>query len=128
MVEQEARRSTSSGTAGFRGTLFRASVEVVALGRSKLLRDVASSLSEAARVSSPAAPPTPAATGWRVRSSSRWPTLASRVRACNTIKQIDGIYDAYRLVPGKGGSIEVRCVPSAHDRRATTDRGSDPAR
>ena len=46
---------------------------------------------------------TPATTGWpRCASSSSWPTPATSTPVLRTIKQIDAVYDAYRLVPGGG--------------------------
>jgi GTP pyrophosphokinase len=82
--------------------VYRAAVEVVALDRSRLLRDVANAMAEN-RVNIVACE---TATGSDRVAKMRFEFeladpghLAAVVR---TIKAIDSVYDAYRLVPGKG--------------------------
>ncbi len=83
---------------------FRAGVEVVALDRSKLLRDVANALSDhhVNIVSCDTATGSDRVAKMRFEFELADPGhLASVLR---TIKSIDSVYDAYRLVPGGGSS------------------------
>ena len=83
------------------GAMFVAAVEVEALDRSRLLRDVASALVDHHVNIVVVQHRTPAPTAWpRCASSSSWPTPATSRPCSRTIKRIDGVYDAYRLIPG----------------------------
>jgi GTP pyrophosphokinase len=83
--------------------LFQVGVEVVAIDRSRLLRDVANSLSEQhvniVACSTHTSPDRVA----RMRFEFEMADPSHLDAVLRTIKQIDNVYDAYRLVPGKGG-------------------------
>jgi GTP pyrophosphokinase len=84
------------------GSVFRAGVEVVALDRSRLLRDVANALVEhhVNIVSCDTQTGNDRVAKMRFEFELADPShLAAVLR---TIKQIDAVYDAYRLVPGGG--------------------------
>jgi GTP pyrophosphokinase len=84
------------------GAVFRAGVEVVALDRSRLLRDVANALSDhhVNIVSCDTSTGSDRVAKMRFEFELADPShLAAVLR---TIKQIDAVYDAYRLVPGGG--------------------------
>ena len=87
---------------GARGGSYIASIEVKALDRSRLLNDVASALSDH-HVNIVASTST---TGRDRVSTMRFEfELADPAHldsALSTIKSIDSVYDAYRVVPGKG--------------------------
>ena len=84
------------------GALFRAGVEVVALDRSRLLRDVANALSDH-HVNIVACD---TATGndrvAKMRFEFELADPGHLAAVLRTIKSIDAVYDAYRLVPGGG--------------------------
>jgi len=83
------------------GTVFRAGVEVVALDRSRLLRDVANALSEQ-HVNIVAC--STHTGGDRVAKMHFEFELADPSHlesVLRTIRQIDAVYDCYRLVPGR---------------------------
>ncbi|MDZ7674172.1 MAG: bifunctional (p)ppGpp synthetase/guanosine-3',5'-bis(diphosphate) 3'-pyrophosphohydrolase [Acidimicrobiales bacterium] len=88
---------------GEAGGTYVASIEVKALDRSRLLFDVASALSDH-RVNIVSSTST---TGRDRVSTMRFDfELADPTHldsALSTIKNIDSVYDAYRIVPGKGG-------------------------
>jgi GTP pyrophosphokinase len=81
--------------------VYRAAVEVVALDRSRLLRDVANALSEH-RVNIVACE---TATGndrvAKMRFEFELSDPGHLAAVIRTIKSIDSVYDAYRLVPGR---------------------------
>ena len=82
------------------GSVFRAGVEVVALDRSRLLRDVANALSDhhVNIVACDTATGNDRVAKMRFEFELADPNhLAAVLR---TIKSIDAVYDAYRLVPG----------------------------
>ena len=84
--------------------MFVAAIEVKALDRARLLSDVARALSRQPRQHPRRRPPSPAPTASRrCASSSSSATPATSSRCCRAIKRIDSVYDAYRIVPGKGG-------------------------
>ena len=86
------------------GSVFRAGVEVVALDRSRLLRDVANALSDhhVNIVACDTATGNDRVAKMRFEFELADPNhLAAVLR---TIKQIDAVYDAYRLVPGGSGA------------------------
>jgi len=83
--------------------MFRVAVEVVAFDRPGLLRDVAKSLSEqhVNIVSSSTKTGSDRVAKMRFEFEFADPShLDSLLRAA---KKIDSVYDAYRMVPGKGG-------------------------
>jgi len=83
--------------------LFRAAVEVVALDRSKLLRDVANSLSEQHVNIVACSTHTGSDRVAKMRFEFEMGDPSHLESVLRTIKHIDSVYDAYRLVPGKGG-------------------------
>ena len=86
------------------GGVFVASIEVKALDRSRLLRDVSAGACRPPREHPDAARPRPAPTGSpRCASTSSSATRRTSTRCSSTIRSIDSVYDAYRVVPGKGG-------------------------
>jgi guanosine-3',5'-bis(diphosphate) 3'-pyrophosphohydrolase len=84
------------------GAMFRAGVEVVALDRSRLLRDVANALSEhhVNIVSCDTSTGSDRVAKMRFEFELADPSHLTAV--LRTIKGIDAVYDAYRLVPGGG--------------------------
>ena len=85
-----------------RKTVFRAGVEVVALDRSRLLRDVANSLSEQHVNIVACSTHTGNDRVAKMRFEFELADPGHLEAVLRTIKTIDGVYDAYRLVPGKG--------------------------
>ncbi|HAP75625.1 MAG TPA: GTP pyrophosphokinase [Acidimicrobiaceae bacterium] len=83
--------------------LFRAGVEVVALDRSRLLRDVANSLSEQHVNIVACSTHTGSDRVAKMRFEFEMADPSHLESVLRTIKQIDSVYDAYRMVPGKGG-------------------------
>jgi len=83
-------------------SVFRAAVEVVALDRSKLLRDVANSLSEQHVNIVSCSTHTGSDRVAKMRFEFEMADPSHLDSVLRTIKQIDAVYDAYRLVPGKG--------------------------
>ena len=82
------------------GSMFRAGVEVVALDRSKLLRDVANALSDhhVNIVACDTSTGSDRVAKMRFEFELADPNHLTAV--LRTIKSIDAVYDAYRLVPG----------------------------
>jgi GTP diphosphokinase / guanosine-3',5'-bis(diphosphate) 3'-diphosphatase len=102
MSEQAARLIDVDWDGDRTKALFRAGVEVVALDRARLLRDVAHALSEQ-HVNIVSC--TTHTGGDRVATMRFEFELADPSHldsVLRTIKHIDAVYDAYRLVPGKG--------------------------
>ena len=102
--EQSMRMIEVDWEGELHSAVFRAGVEVVALDRSKLLRDVANALSDhhVNIVSCDTTTGTDRVAKMRFEFELADPGhLASVLR---TIKAIDSVYDAYRLVPGGGAS------------------------
>ncbi|HNJ96844.1 MAG TPA: bifunctional (p)ppGpp synthetase/guanosine-3',5'-bis(diphosphate) 3'-pyrophosphohydrolase [Ilumatobacteraceae bacterium] len=83
--------------------LFQVGVEVVALDRSRLLRDVANSLSEQHVNIVACSTHTGSDRVARMRFEFEMADPGHLEAVLRTIKQIDSVYDAYRMVPGKGG-------------------------
>jgi GTP diphosphokinase / guanosine-3',5'-bis(diphosphate) 3'-diphosphatase len=100
MTEQATRMIDVDWDSDRRTALFRAGVEVVALDRSALLRDVANALSEhhVNIVSSTSI------TGddrvAKMRFEFELANAGHLSAVLRTIKQIDGVYDVYRIMPG----------------------------
>ena len=84
------------------GALFRAGVEVVALDRSRLLRDVANSLSEQHVNIVACTTHTGSDKVARMRFEFELGDPNHLDSVLRTIKAIDSVYDAYRIVPGGG--------------------------
>jgi GTP pyrophosphokinase len=84
-------------------TVFRAAVEVVALDRSRLLRDVANALSDHHVNIVACSTHTGNDRVAKMRFEFEFADPNHLAAVLRTIKGIDGVYDAYRLVPGKGG-------------------------
>jgi len=89
------------------GALFRAGVEVIALDRSRLLRDVANSLSEQHVNIVACSTHTGTDRIAKMRFEFEMADPSHLETVLRTIKRIDAVYDAYRLVPGKGGQGET---------------------
>jgi GTP diphosphokinase / guanosine-3',5'-bis(diphosphate) 3'-diphosphatase len=83
--------------------IFRAGVEVVALDRSRLLRDVANALSEQHVNIVSCSTHTGGDRVAKMRFEFELADPSHLESVLRTIKHIDAVYDAYRLVPGKGG-------------------------
>ena len=83
--------------------IFRAGVEVVALDRSRLLRDVANALSEQHVNIVSCSTHTGGDRVAKMRFEFELADPSHLDSVLRTIKHIDAVYDAYRLVPGKGG-------------------------
>jgi GTP pyrophosphokinase len=102
MSEQATRLIEVEWDGDQRGTLFRAGVEVIAFDRSKLLRDVANSLSEQHVNIVACSTHTGTDRVAKMRFEFEMADPSHLESVLRTIKTIDGVYDAYRLVPGKG--------------------------
>jgi GTP pyrophosphokinase len=83
------------------GTVFRASVEVVALDRSRLLRDVANGLSEQHVNIVACSTHTGGDRVARMRFEFELADPGHLEAVLRTIKKIDGVYDAYRSGTGR---------------------------
>jgi GTP diphosphokinase / guanosine-3',5'-bis(diphosphate) 3'-diphosphatase len=83
--------------------IFRAGVEVVALDRSRLLRDVANALSEQHVNIVSCSTHTGGDRVAKMRFEFELADPSHLDSVLRTIKHIDAVYDAYRLVPGKNG-------------------------
>jgi GTP diphosphokinase / guanosine-3',5'-bis(diphosphate) 3'-diphosphatase len=84
-------------------TVFRAAVEVVALDRSRLLRDVANALSDHHVNVVACSTHTGNDRVAKMRFEFEFADPNHLEAVLRTIKTIDSVYDAYRLVPGKTG-------------------------
>ena len=101
MSEQAARLVDVEWDGDQSRAVFRAAVEVVALDRSKLLRDVANSLSEQHVNIVSCTTHTGSDRVAKMRFEFEMADPSHLDSVLRTIKQIDAVYDAYRLVPGK---------------------------
>jgi len=102
MTDQASRLIEVDWDGENRKTIFRAGVEVVALDRSRLLRDVANSLSEQHVNIVACSTHTGTDRIAKMRFEFELADASHLDSVLRTIKTIDGVYDAYRLVPGKG--------------------------
>jgi guanosine-3',5'-bis(diphosphate) 3'-pyrophosphohydrolase len=102
MSEQASRLIEVEWDGDQRGTVFRAGVEVIAFDRSRLLRDVANSLSEQHVNIVACSTHTGSDRVAKMRFEFELADPSHLETVLRTIKVIDGVYDAYRLVPGKG--------------------------
>jgi GTP pyrophosphokinase len=101
MSEQAARLIEVEWDGDQTGALFRAGVEVIAFDRSKLLRDVANSLSEQHVNIVACSTHTGSDRVAKMRFEFEMADPSHLESVLRTIKTIDAVYDAYRLVPGK---------------------------
>ncbi len=101
MSEQAARLIEVEWDGDQSNTLFRAGVEVIAFDRSKLLRDVANSLSEQHVNIVACSTHTGTDRVAKMRFEFEMADPSHLESVLRTIKTIDAVYDAYRLVPGK---------------------------
>ena len=85
------------------GGMFTASIEVKALDRSRLLRDVANVLSDQHVNITACSTHTGSDRISKMRFEFELGDPSHLDSVIRTIKQIDSVYDAYRIVPGKGG-------------------------
>jgi GTP pyrophosphokinase len=102
MAEQAARLIDVEWDSDDTRAMFRAAVEVVALDRSKLLRDVANSLSEQHVNIVSCSTHTGTDRVAKMRFEFEMGEASHLDAVLRTIKQIDSVYDAYRIVPGRG--------------------------
>jgi GTP pyrophosphokinase len=79
---------------------FKAAVEVVALDRSRLLRDVANALGDHHVNIVSCETVTGDDRVARMRFGFEMSNPSQMAAVLNTIKQIDAVYDAYRILPG----------------------------
>jgi GTP pyrophosphokinase len=102
MADQSARLIEVEWDRDIQGALFRASVEVKALDRSRLLRDVSNALSDhhVNIVASSSHTGSDRVASMRFEFEMADPSHLDAV--LRTIRSIDAVYDAYRIVPGKG--------------------------
>jgi GTP pyrophosphokinase len=100
VADQTARLLDVEWDADTHGTLYRASVEVKALDRSRLLRDVSNALSDhhVNIVASSTHTGSDRVASMRFEFELGDPSYLDAV--VRQIKSIDGVYDAYRVVPG----------------------------
>ena len=103
MSEQQARLIDVEWDGDQSKAMFRAGVEVVALDRSKLLRDVANALSEQHVNIVACSTHTGSDRVAKMRFEFEMADAGHLESVLRTIRQIDAVYDAYRLVPGKTG-------------------------
>jgi GTP diphosphokinase / guanosine-3',5'-bis(diphosphate) 3'-diphosphatase len=101
MSEQAARLIEVEWDGDQSNTLFRAGVEVIAFDRSRLLRDVANSLSEQHVNIVACSTHTGSDRVAKMRFEFEMADPSHLESVLRTIKTIDAVYDAYRLVPGK---------------------------
>jgi len=98
--EQGARLIDVDWDRGARGQVYVAGVEVVALDRSRLLRDVANSLGDQGVNIVSCDTVTGDDRVAKMRFGIELSTPSQLMSVLNTIKRIDGVYDAHRIVPG----------------------------
>ncbi|HSB85765.1 MAG TPA: bifunctional (p)ppGpp synthetase/guanosine-3',5'-bis(diphosphate) 3'-pyrophosphohydrolase [Ilumatobacteraceae bacterium] len=102
MSEQAARLIDVDWDGDRTKAIFRAGVEVVALDRSRLLRDVANALSEQHVNIVACSTHTGSDRVAKMRFEFELADPSHLDSVLRTIRQIDAVYEAYRLVPGKG--------------------------
>jgi GTP pyrophosphokinase len=99
LVEQKDRLIDVSWRPG-KGTSFAVSIQVEALDRKKLLGDVATVLSEQQINILSASSSTGKDRVARLRFTFELADIAHLASVLQTIKKVDGVFDAYRVVPG----------------------------
>jgi GTP pyrophosphokinase len=102
MADQAARMIDVEWDTDRSGKVFSAGVEVVALDRSRLLRDVANALSDHHVNIVSCATVTGDDRVAKMRFEFELADAGHLAAVLRTIKQIDGVYDVYRSVPGAG--------------------------
>ena len=100
MNEQASRLIDVEWSGTGEGGVFRAGVEVVALDRSRLLRDVANALSEQHVNIVSCSTNTGADRVAKMRFEFELADPNHLDAVLRTIKSIEAVYDAYRIVPG----------------------------
>jgi guanosine-3',5'-bis(diphosphate) 3'-pyrophosphohydrolase len=100
MADQAARMIDVEWDSDRREALLRAGVEVVALDRSRLLRDVANALSDHHVNIVSCETVTGDDRVAKMRFEFELANAGHLAAVLRTIKQIDGVYDVYRMVPG----------------------------
>lgn len=101
LVQEQASRVVEvEWSENQRGSTFRASVEVVALDRSRLLRDVANALSDHHVNIVACSTQTGLDRVAKMRFEFELADPNHLDAVLRTIKSIDGVYDAYRVLPG----------------------------
>jgi GTP diphosphokinase / guanosine-3',5'-bis(diphosphate) 3'-diphosphatase len=98
--DQAARMIEVEWDSDRRSALFRSGVEVVALDRSRLLRDVANAMSDHHVNIVSCATLTGDDRVAKMRFEFELANASHLAAVLRTIKQIDGVYDVYRVVPG----------------------------
>jgi GTP pyrophosphokinase len=93
---------------------FVAAVEVVALDRTRLLRDVANALSDQRVNIVSCTTHTGSDRVARMRFEFEFSDPGHLQSMLTMIKNIDGVYDAYRLVPGQGDASRDDDIASTH--------------
>jgi GTP pyrophosphokinase len=104
MADQAARMIDVEWDTERSGKVFNAGVEVVALDRSRLLRDVANALSDHHVNIVSCATLTGDDRVAKMRFEFELSDAGHLAAVLRTIKQIDGVYDVYRTVPGAGSA------------------------
>jgi GTP diphosphokinase / guanosine-3',5'-bis(diphosphate) 3'-diphosphatase len=111
--DQAARMIEVEWDSDRRSALFRSGVEVVALDRSRLLRDVANALSDHHVNIVSCATLTGDDRVAKMRFEFELANASHLAAVLRTIKQIDGVYDVYRVVPG-GANGSSPSAAAAH--------------
>jgi GTP pyrophosphokinase len=104
MTDQAARLIEVEWDGNHPGAMFRAGVEVVAFDRSRLLRDVADALSDHHVNIVSCSTTTGSDRVAKMRFEFELGDPSHLEAVLSTIRHIDAVYDAYRLVPGAGSS------------------------
>jgi GTP diphosphokinase / guanosine-3',5'-bis(diphosphate) 3'-diphosphatase len=104
-VDQSARMIEVEWKGDSAGAIFRAAVEVVALDRSRLLRDVANALSDQHVNIVAATTHTGSDRVAKMRFEFEMADPSHLHSVLRTMKSIDSVYDAYRIVPGNADPI-----------------------
>lgn len=99
-AEQGARLIEVDWDRAVKGQVYVAGVEVVALDRSRLLRDVANSLGDQGVNIVSCETVTGDDRVAKMRFGIELSTPAQLMSVLNTIKRIEGVYEAHRIVPG----------------------------
>jgi guanosine-3',5'-bis(diphosphate) 3'-pyrophosphohydrolase len=110
MADQAARMIDVEWDTERSGKVFNVGVEVVALDRSRLLRDVANALSDHHVNIVSCATLTGDDRVAKMRFEFELSDAGHLAAVLRTIKQIDGVYDVYRTVPGAGATTAASAV------------------
>ncbi len=107
-IDQSARMIDVEWDGDAAGTVFRAAVEVIALDRSRLLRDVANALSDLHVNIVSASTHTGSDRVAKMRFEFEMADANHLESVLRMMKSIDAVYDAYRIVPGTAEPIPSR--------------------